>query len=757
VSPLRLLLVEDSPADEKLMVHELLRTHPRTEVHRVEDAAGMQAALFDGAWDAVISDWAMPTFSALAALALLQKSGLDIPFIIVSGTIGEEPAVEAMRAGAHDYVLKGKLARLAPVIEREIRDHRMRISHRAQEARFRALIERSTEAILVSEGGGAFAYASPAAELIFGRTEAEIRGARILDFVHPDDRSRVAEGIAKVRGETKEAQHLEFRIVRPDGHVLSVESTSRNLLDDPTILGIVTNLKDISERANAAQALRASEARFARLAESGIIGIVSANISGDIFDVNETFVKTAGYTRHELLAGTVNWHQLLAPERTEETSRKTAQLVAEGVAPPWETEGVAKDGTRVPMLMGVAMLDYPNCIAFTADLTEKKRAEKILRTTEDQLRQAQKMEAVGRLAGGIAHDFNNVLAVILSYSEFLSSDIEAGSPMRDDVEEIRKAAKRAANLTRHLLMFSRQQVLEPRILDLNEILRGMEKMLQRLVGEDVDVKFSTAVDLKKIKADPSSLEQVIMNLVINARDAMPTGGVLTIETADVDIDAVEEKHDGLPRVMLAVTDTGIGMDQATQAHIFEPFFTTKSHEKGTGLGLSTVFGIVEQSGGMVRVESALGKGTTFRIYLPCREGVNEVVRVSKGTTTARGSETILLVEDEEQVRVVARDILKRHGYHVIDARNAGEAFLLSEKHSGVIDLMLSDVVMPQMSGPELAQRLVLTRPKMKILYMSGYTDDSTVRHGVSNSDIAFLQKPFTPGSLAAKVRAVLDS
>ena len=315
MSPLRLLLVEDSPTDAKLMVHELLRTHPATKVHRVEDAEAMQAALFDGAWDAVISDWAMPRFSALAALSVLQKSGLDIPFIIVSGTIGEEPAVEAMRAGARDYVLKGKLARLAPVIEREMREQRLRVSHRAQDTRFRALIEKSTEAILVSERDGAFAYASPAAELIFGRNESEIRGSRILDFVHSDDRSRVAAGMAKVRDESKETLLLEFRMVLPDGRVLSVESTSRNLLDEPAILGIVTNLKDITERTSAARALRASEARFARLAEAGVIGIINANVSGDIFDVNETFVAMLGYTQRELLTGALKWHHLMAPER----------------------------------------------------------------------------------------------------------------------------------------------------------------------------------------------------------------------------------------------------------------------------------------------------------------------------------------------------------------------------------------------------------------------------------------------------------
>jgi PAS domain S-box-containing protein len=750
-------MVEDSPTDAKLTLRELQRTHANAMIHRVDDAAGMRAALLDTRWDAVISDWAMPTFSALAALELLQKSGLDIPFIIVSGTIGEGPAVEAMRAGARDYVVKGKLARLAPVIEREMREHDLRVAHRAQETRFRALIEKSTEAILVSEHGGAFVYASPAAELIFGRSESEIRGARILDFVHADDRNRVVAGMAKVRVQFNEPLLLEFRVVHPNGRILSVESTSRNLIDEPTILGIVTNLKDVTERTSAAHALRASETRFARLAEAGIIGIVSANVAGDIFDVNETFVAMTGYTRAELLAGTIKWHHLLTPASQAEMSRQSEQLVANGVVPAWEAEGIAKDGRRIPMLIGAAMLDYPNCVAFTADLTEKRRAEKVLRATEDQLRQAQKMEAVGRLAGGIAHDFNNALAVILSYSEFLSTDIEAGSPMRDDVQEIRKAAKRAADLTRHLLMFSRQQVLEPRVLDLNEVLKGMEKMLQRLVGEDVDVKFSSLAS-KRIEADPSSVEQVIMNLVINARDAMPTGGELTIETADVDIEPADEEEDhGRAHVMLVVTDTGTGMDQATQARIFEPFFTTKPHDKGTGLGLSTVFGIVAQSGGIIRVESALGKGTTFRIYFPCTEGVAEITRPSKALTTVRGTETILLVEDEEQVRTVARNILKRYGYRVVDARNAGEAFLLCEKHEGVIDLMLSDVVMPQMSGPELAQRLAGTRPDMKILFMSGYTDDSAVRHGVSSSGIAFLQKPFTPASLAAKVRAALDS
>ncbi|MEO7109596.1 MAG: ATP-binding protein, partial [Polyangiaceae bacterium] len=378
----------------------------------------------------------------------------------------------------------------------------------------------------------------------------------------------------------------------------------------------------------------------------------------------------------------------------------------------------------------------------------------------EHLRQAQKMEAVGRLAGGIAHDFNNVLSVILSYSEILVADLKVGDPMRDDLEEIRRAGKRAAELTRHLLMFSRQQVLAPRILDLNELLAGMQKMLQRLLGEDVDLVFSPKQKLGKVKADPSSIEQVIMNLVVNARDAMPTGGKLTIETASTIVDEENRRVLGCrksgPHVVLTVTDTGVGIDEATQSRIFEPFFTTKARDKGTGLGLSTVFGIVEQSGGCVNVTSKVGHGATFKIYFPCEDGAAQVERPSGVATTSNGTETILLVEDEEQVRVVARGVLQRHGYTVLDARGGVEALLICEQHRGPIDLLLSDVVMPQMSGPELASRLKGLRPEMKVLFMSGYTDDSIVRHGVLNSDIAFLQKPLTPSALTRRVRDVLD-
>jgi len=379
---------------------------------------------------------------------------------------------------------------------------------------------------------------------------------------------------------------------------------------------------------------------------------------------------------------------------------------------------------------------------------------------EEQLRQSQKMEAVGRLAGGVAHDFNNVLSVILTYAEMMLQDMKAGEPMRGDVEEIHKAGKRAADLTRQLLMFSRQQVLTSKVLDLNDVLASMNKMLQRILGADVELVSLPAKPLGRVRADPSSLEQVIMNLVVNARDAMPTGGQLTMETGNVVLDAgYAKEHLGVkqgPHVMLAVSDTGSGMDKTTMARIFEPFFTTKEIGKGTGLGLSTVFGIVQQSGGSVWVYSEPGKGTTFKVYLPCVDAAVDPVRPTEPPPNSRGSETILLVEDDDQVRAAARGILERAGYQVFEARNAGEALLFSEQHSGEIHLLLTDVVMPGMSGPALAKRLAGARVDMRVLCMSGYTDDSIVRHGVLEAQIAYIQKPITPETLTTRVRQVLE-
>ncbi len=393
------------------------------------------------------------------------------------------------------------------------------------------------------------------------------------------------------------------------------------------------------------------------------------------------------------------------------------------------------------------------------ELAERLRAEEALRVTEEQLRQAQKMEAVGRLAGGVAHDFNNLLSVVLSYSELLMGDLPADSSMRDDVEQIHRAGERATDLTRQLLAFSRRQILQPRVLALDEVVAGMERMIRRLVGEAIAVRSVTAPGLGAIKADRGHIEQVIMNLAVNARDAMLDGGTLTIETSNLELDETHAaRHLGLlpgPHVVFALSDTGIGMDPATLARIFEPFFTTKAPDKGTGLGLSTVFGIVKQSGGAIDVSSQPGRGTTFTVYLPRTDDVELAVPVPAGDTTGRGCETILVVEDDAQLRGVASGILRRNGYQVLEASSGSDAIVVCQAYQRGIDLLLTDVVMPHMNGSELANQLGALRPAMRVLYMSGHTAHA-IQHLELDPSIALLQKPLTPATVLRAVRGVLD-
>jgi nitrogen-specific signal transduction histidine kinase/ActR/RegA family two-component response regulator len=409
--------------------------------------------------------------------------------------------------------------------------------------------------------------------------------------------------------------------------------------------------------------------------------------------------------------------------------------------------------------------EAPLCfLTSIVDITPRKRAEAEREKLEEQLRLSQKMEAIGSLAGGIAHDFNNLLSVILYGTEFAMARMRDDDRAREELLEVRKAGERAVALTRQLLAFSRKQVLQPVVLDLNRIAAGVEKMLRRILGEDIDYVQVLAPELGMVLADPGQIEQVLMNLVVNARDAMPAGGKLTIETCNVELDEeYAARHVAVkpgPYVLLVVTDTGCGMDAATQARIFDPFFTTKEKGKGTGLGLSTVYGIVKQSGGNIWVYSEPGRGTTFKIYLPWKMSSTTTVtgsRLAAVTTRPTGTETILVVEDEEAVRDITKRILCAAGYNVLAAASPNDALLTCNAHQGQVHLLLTDVVMPQMSGRVLAERLVLVRPGIKILYMSGYTDDAIVHHGTLDPGTNFIAKPFSAADLTTKVRAVLDS
>jgi two-component system, cell cycle sensor histidine kinase and response regulator CckA len=657
---------------------------------------------------------------------------------------------------------------------------------RDSEARKGAILEAALDSIVTMDHAGLITEFNPAAERTFGYSRKAALGKPLVELLVPPSlrathlagiERYLATGFGPILG-----KRLELPALRADGSEFPVE-----LAVVPTISNGVpmftAYVRDITERKQAEQALIRSEARFAHLADSGLIGIMIADTVGNIHDANDAFLDIVGYSKDELTSGKLRWADMTPHEQRHLDDAAVAQLERTGVARPWEKEYIRKDGSRAPVLVGVASLDEGRGIAFVLDLSERnraqeatayavkvaehesahrERAEQALRLMEEQLRQSQKMEAVGTLAGSIAHDFNNMLSVIVSYADLLLESLQAGDPIRVDLEQIARAGKRAGDLTHQLLAFSRQQVLQPKVMNLNDAISTMTQMLQRLIGEDIELAVVLTPELGAVSVDPSQIEQVLLNLVVNARDAMPRGGKLTIETAELELDpAYAAEHlDVVPGkyVMLSVSDTGTGMDSATQTRIFEPFFTTKEKGRGTGLGMSTVFGIVKQSGGTVWVYSELGLGSTIKIYLP-HAGV--AARTAELATPAavdtRGSETVLIVEDSPEVRNLACAILRKSGYQVLEAATAGEALLICEQHQGVIDLLLTDVVMPRMSGRELWERLAPLRPTTKVLFMSGYTDDAIVRHGVLSSGVSFIQKPLMPGPLVAKLREVLDS
>jgi two-component system, cell cycle sensor histidine kinase and response regulator CckA len=436
-----------------------------------------------------------------------------------------------------------------------------------------------------------------------------------------------------------------------------------------------------------------------------------------------------------------------------------AQRLAREITPSGMSASLWRHRTKgnrvIEVEMAVHQIQYDGSTAALAvlmDVTERRRLE-------EQLRQAQKMEAVGMLAGGVAHDFNNLLTIITGYGQLIVNSLPADNPSHHSAEQIVKAGERAAALTMQLLAFSRRQVLQPKVLDLNMLVKTLSTMLQRLIGEDIELRLSLRADLGRVNADPGQLEQVLMNLVVNARDAMPQGGTVTVETANAGSNG-SERHtlaDRKALVMLAVSDTGHGMDESTRARLFEPFFTTKTPGKGTGLGLSTVFGIIKQSGGSLDVSSQPGKGTTVRVFLPSIDQPVAAEAEVISRVAARGHETILLVEDDEMVRTLVRETLEREGYTLLDAADSAEARNISDNYKGRIHLLVTDVVMPRISGRELAEQMVGARPDIKVLYMSGYTDTAIIQSGLQQGSIAFLQKPFTPSALTQKVREVLES
>ena len=1008
-TPLRILVVEDSADDAELTILALSRSMEAPDWERVESAEEMRAALAEAPWDVVLSDFSLPGFGAAEALTICREADPDLPFIVISGTIGEQRAVEMMREGAGDYLLKGSLSRLAAAVEREVREAEGRRAHKraelamvASESRYRRLFEAAQDGILIvdavsrqildanpflaellgyrleellgkelweiglyrdieankagfralqeqgyiryedlplvtkdgrqiqvefisntydagdarviqcnirdvterkraeerlawaavvlanirdavvmTDTGGIVTYWNDGATNLFGWTGAEMLERPSTDRVPEAYRDRMAQSTQAILAGEEFAG--EWEDWHKNGSPVWIDARVRRITDaDGQVVGVLGISHDITARKEAEEVVRASELRFRTLIAATAAMVWDSPASGRFDTDQPAWTEFTGQTVEEHRGW--GWLDAVHPDDQEKSGRAWAAAVAgksdyqiehrvlradgvyrhmtaravpilgpDGTIHEWVgvhtdiddlkmaeekvrqrerhlaaiienspdcVKVVAPDGTVLEMnAAGLAMVEAvsPDQVIgksvfdlLAADSVERFRdflegtcqgrrmtltydaiglagghrtiqsvsvplaledgtlahlgvARDITeaRILEQQLRQAQKMEAFGQLAGGVAHDFNNLLTIINGYSELLLDSLPRCDTSWEMIAEIHQAGERSAGLTRQLLAFSRQQILAPRILNVNEVVADTDKMLRRLIGEDIRLTTTLGTGLWAVLADPGQVEQMLLNLAVNARDAMPQGGRLTIETTNVVLDAayVRTCKDAIagPNVVLSVSDTGVGIPPEVMAKIFEPFFTTKEAGKGTGLGLATVYGIVKQSGGHVAVHSEVGIGTTFKLYLPQVEQPTESSQTrSPIPAPPRGTETILLAEDEAAVRGLTRTILTACGYQVLEAADGDEAVRVAVEHEGPIHLLLTDVVMPGVGGRAVAERLTEQYPGIRVIYVSGYTDDAVIRHGVLRDVVNFIQKPFTPAALARRVRDVLD-
>jgi two-component system cell cycle sensor histidine kinase/response regulator CckA len=925
--PIQVLILEDREADVKLVLHELRRAGLPVIWSRCATRADFLANL-DPPPDVILSDYSMPQFDARAALELLQERGLDVPLIVISGTIGEDTAVEIMKHGASDYLLKDRLGRLGPAIrqaleQRQLREERRLALERLSESekRFVTFMDHLPGAAFLKDAAGRHLYVNATFEKMLGkdrsgwlgRTNEQLfaaatafqlshndrlvlqtqRPLQTIETIEHDDALRhylvvkfpvAADGnggtlVAGIgvevtdRIRAEESLREQMRLARLSADVglaltrhsplkdmlrVCADALLRNLgavavriwtcapgaatlelaasaglaprgaeesvpfgatgiglaaqsrqglfsndvlhdarlqngtwfkreslvslasvplLVDERLVGVfavyarkplsqashdvlqvVANQMAVGiERKQSEDALRASEERYRRIIETTAEGVWTFDAQGRTTYVNDNMARMMGQTVADMLG-----QPLTTLLMEEDRPRAEAQLerLRQGIAEQFDFKVHRGDKkTLWLMIAATPIFDtagrYAGALLMCSDVTERKRLE-------EQYRQAQKMEAIGRLAGGVAHDFNNLITIITGCGDLALGKLSAEHPGRELIREIMGAGDRAAALTRQLLAFSRQQVLEPRVLDLNLVIADVEKLLRRMIGEDIELNTVLDAELGHVKADPGQLQQILMNLAVNARDAMPQGGKLTLETCNVVLDdnytRLHPEAQPGRYVMLAVSDTGIGMDSSIRVRVFEPFFTTKDPGKGTGLGLATVYGIVKQSGGAINLYSEVGHGTTFKIYLPrVDEPLSPAASVAAPARPPRGTETVLLVEDDDSVRLLSRHILQLFGYRVLEAGNVDEAITAAQSHEGPIHLLLTDVVMPGGGGRHVAEVVTELKPGIKVLYASGYTDDAVVRYGILRAEAAFLQKPFTAASLASKVREVLDS
>jgi PAS domain S-box-containing protein len=817
---LRVLHLEDDP-DYSVLVRSMLEAEGiKADIVWVSSRSDFEAALALEAFDLILADYSLADYSGLQALQCARTQCPDVPFLLISGTIDEAAAVETLKTGATDYVLKHFPERLVPAIRRAAQETNERQQRRRAETElvrrekyFRALSENSLDILSILDSGGLFLYNSPSIKRVLGYEPHTLVKQSVFSFVHSDDLPAVQQAFNSSLKNSDQTVRLDFRFRHRDGTWLYLEAVGQSRLADPDIAGVVVNVRDVSDR----KRIERRDAALAKLGQHlsstkspGEAARIIHEIVDDLFQWNSFTLEL--FDSDELL------HPILIVDTNSEGRRFDAELPAQGhtlstlvkrvvqhgaelilnsqpegaKAKPGMPESVSRGAvsqmiapirncTRVIGVLAVhsfAFKAYTQQDLMTLQTLadhcggalERIRAEDALQKSEaaqkrleDQLRQSQKMEAIGQLAGGVAHDFNNILTVIQGHASLLMAGGNLAGAGARSAQQISQAAERAAGLTRQLLTFSRRQVMQPRRLDMNEVVCNMNQMLGRILGEDIALQLNYSPEPAVVQADASMMEQVLLNLAVNSRDAMPKGGRLNIKISLESVQAERLSELSHPFnstfVCLSVMDTGCGIPRENLPRIFEPFFTTKAVGKGTGLGLATVYGIIKQHQGWIDVESEPSTGATFKVFIPWADGETESAgKVSVEPSLRGGTETVLVVEDEAPVRELVCNLLISQGYRVLQAESGTEAIEIWRGSKEHVDLLLTDLVMPnQMNGRELAEKLWAERPHLKVIFTSGYSVDVIGADFVLQRGINYLQKPYPPKKLAVMVRDCLDS
>lgn len=759
---LRFLILEDLDTDAELMIDELNRAEFNFVHRRVENEKDFVKELKNFKPDLVLSDYSLPTFTGMEGLKIVRKDFPYIPVIIVTGSINEETAVACMKAGASDYVLKDHLVHLPSAVNQTLEKIKLEKEKlealnalQKSEMHFRSVWENSADGMRLTDKDGNVVSVNRAFCKLVEMDESELVN-QPFNIIYNQSKENQS-GIEKYKQRFKNKsvdKYLERKMTFSSGKTVDLEISSSFIETDDSNPLLFSIFRDVSERKKAEAEIR----KLSMVVEQSPISIIITDTDGNIQYVNPEFCSLTGYTKKEVYGKNPNI--LKSGEHGKSFYKELWDTITAGNIWKGEIHNKKKNGDLFwedaiisPLFNEENQISH--FIALKEDITRNKELA-------EQLHQAQKLEAIGQLAGGVAHDFNNLLTIINGYGSLVLEKMKKDDPLKKDITQIVTAGEKAGSLTQQLLAFSRKQIVRPQIININHIISGIEKMLRRLIGEDIKLNCILNKNIGYTKCDPGQIDQIIMNLAVNARDAMPKGGKLTIETSNVNLDDNYKKlhFDVKPGkyVLITVSDNGIGMDAETQKRIFEPFFTTKEVGKGTGLGLATVYGIIKQNNGYIWVYSELNVGTTFKIYLPV--AVDEDAPDTADFESSEnlfGTEIILLVEDDANVRELTGEILKNNGYKVIVAGNGSEALQEINDVQEDIDLLITDVIMPGMNGRDLAQRLKRVFPELETIYISGYTDETISRHGILEKGIPFIQKPFKREEFLKLVRKVLDN